>query len=70
MEVRKILPLLVAPDDPNAPAFHVVALGLPGYGFTEGPKKPGFGPAQMAEVLLFVCSEYLWKLLTTTSGGP
>ncbi|VDB86667.1 unnamed protein product [Peniophora sp. CBMAI 1063] len=49
IEVRKILPLLVTPSDPNAPAFHVVALGLPGYGFSEAPKKPGFGPKQMAE---------------------
>ncbi|VDB86668.1 unnamed protein product [Peniophora sp. CBMAI 1063] len=50
IEVRKILPLLVTPNNPDAPAFHVVALGLPGYGFSEAPKKPGFGPKQMAEV--------------------
>ncbi|VDB85441.1 unnamed protein product [Peniophora sp. CBMAI 1063] len=50
IEVRKILPLLVAPDDTSAPAFHVVALGLPGFGFSEGAKKPGFGARQMAEV--------------------
>ena len=50
IEVRKILPMLVAPQDSKAPAFHVVALGLPGHGFSEGAKKPGFGPKQMAEV--------------------
>ena len=45
-----MLPLLVAPDTPDAPAFNVVAVGLPGYGFSEAPKKSGFGPRQMAEV--------------------
>ncbi|KZV68201.1 alpha/beta-hydrolase [Peniophora sp. CONT] len=49
IEVRKILPLLVTPDDSTAPAFHLVALGLPGYGFSKAAKKPGFGPNQMAE---------------------
>jgi len=48
-EVRKILPLLVAPSTPDAPAFHVVAVGLPGFGFSEQPHKRGFGPTQMAE---------------------
>ncbi|VDB86669.1 unnamed protein product [Peniophora sp. CBMAI 1063] len=50
IEARKILPLLVTPDDENAPAFHVVALSLPGYGFSEAAKKPGLGPQQMAEI--------------------
>ncbi|EAU86115.1 epoxide hydrolase [Coprinopsis cinerea okayama7 len=31
------------------PSFHVVALSLPGYGFSEAPKKKGFEVAQMAE---------------------
>ena len=50
LEVTKILPLLVNPSADGAPAFHVVALSLPGYGFSEGPKKPGFGPIKMGEV--------------------
>ncbi|KAF7299505.1 EHN domain-containing protein [Mycena indigotica] len=49
LEVRKILPLLVdAP--PEHPAFHVVALSLPGFGFSEAPKKKGFKLDQYAEV--------------------
>jgi hypothetical protein len=32
------------------PSFNVVALSLPGFGFSEAPKKKGFGPAQYAEV--------------------
>ncbi|PPQ92837.1 hypothetical protein CVT25_004325 [Psilocybe cyanescens] len=49
IEVRKILPLLTQ-GSPDQPAFHVVALGLPGYGFSEAPKKRGFGFSQYAEV--------------------
>ncbi|KAK0435114.1 Alpha/Beta hydrolase protein [Desarmillaria tabescens] len=49
IEVRKILPLLTA-SSPEHPSFHVVALSLPGYGFSEASKKQGFRLAQYAEV--------------------
>jgi pimeloyl-ACP methyl ester carboxylesterase len=49
LEVRKILPLLVEAS-PEHPSFHVVAVSLPGYGFSEAPKKKGFGATQYAEV--------------------
>ncbi|KAI0795543.1 alpha/beta-hydrolase [Abortiporus biennis] len=49
LEVRKILPLLVEAK-PDQPSFHVVALSLPGYGFSEAPKKKGFGMKKLAEV--------------------
>jgi pimeloyl-ACP methyl ester carboxylesterase len=49
LEVRKILPLLTA-SAPEHPSFHVVALSLPGYGFSEAPRKQGFGANQYAEV--------------------
>ncbi|KIJ64436.1 hypothetical protein HYDPIDRAFT_132296 [Hydnomerulius pinastri MD-312] len=48
-EVRKLLPLLTA-ESPEHPSFHVVALSLPGFGFSEAPKKQGFSSAQYAEV--------------------
>ncbi|KAF8880403.1 Alpha/Beta hydrolase protein [Infundibulicybe gibba] len=48
-EVRKLLPLL-RQSSPEHPSFHVVALSLPGYGFSAAPKKKGFGLAQYAEV--------------------
>ena len=51
LEVRKILPLLVKAS-PDHPAFHVVALSLPGYGFSTAPTKKGFITAQYAEVSL------------------
>ncbi|KAG1772282.1 Alpha/Beta hydrolase protein [Suillus occidentalis] len=49
LEVRKILPLLTA-SAPEYPSFHVVALSLPGFGFSEAPHKQGFGINQYAEV--------------------
>lgn len=52
IEVRKILPLLVNAS-PDQASFHVVALGLPGYGFSQAPTKKGFELSQFAEVLLY-----------------
>lgn len=49
LEVGKILPLLIE-ESQEHPSFHVVAIGLPGYGFSEAPKKKGFGMTQYAEV--------------------
>ncbi|KAL0960891.1 hypothetical protein HGRIS_005900 [Hohenbuehelia grisea] len=49
LEVRKLLPLLVK-GSPDHPAFHVVAFSLPGYGFSEAPKRKGFRLKQFAEV--------------------
>ena len=49
IEVRKVLPLLVSASAGD-PSFHVVALSLPGFGFSEAPKKKGFSVAQFAEV--------------------
>ncbi|KAI0075232.1 alpha/beta-hydrolase [Panus rudis PR-1116 ss-1] len=49
MEGSKILPLLTAVS-PDQPSFHVVALSLPGYGWSDAPKKPGFAAKQFAEV--------------------
>ncbi|TFY73298.1 hypothetical protein EWM64_g10714, partial [Hericium alpestre] len=51
IEVRRILPLLTAkPKENEHPSFHVVALSLPGYGFSEAPHKKGFTGPQYAEV--------------------
>ncbi|KAH9849513.1 alpha/beta-hydrolase [Lenzites betulinus] len=49
LEVRKVLPLLTAAS-PEHPSFHVVAVSLPGYGFSEAPRKPGFSGKQYAEL--------------------
>ncbi|KAJ7282465.1 Alpha/Beta hydrolase protein [Mycena rebaudengoi] len=49
IEVRKMMPLLTTVT-PGHPSFHVVALSLPGYGFSEAPSKKGFRTPQYAEV--------------------
>ncbi|KAK0201601.1 Alpha/Beta hydrolase protein [Desarmillaria ectypa] len=51
IEVRKILPLLTA-SSPDYPSFHVVALSLPGYGFSQATKKQGFKIGQRAELMI------------------
>ncbi|TFY66908.1 hypothetical protein EVG20_g4191 [Dentipellis fragilis] len=49
IEATKVLPLLVdTPDD--KPSFHVVAVGLPNFGFSEAAGKKGFAKHQYAEV--------------------
>ncbi|TRM57249.1 Alpha/Beta hydrolase protein [Schizophyllum amplum] len=48
IEARKLAPLLVGGAN-GQPSFHVVALSLPGYGFSQQPRKKGFGLAQYAE---------------------
>ncbi|KAF7342904.1 EHN domain-containing protein [Mycena sanguinolenta] len=49
IEARKIAPLLTQAL-PDQPTFHLVAVSLPGYGFSEAPKKKGFRLAQYAEL--------------------
>ncbi|THV04485.1 alpha/beta-hydrolase [Dendrothele bispora CBS 962.96] len=50
IEVRKILPLLTNPEKEDELSFHVVAPSLPGFGFSEAPRKKGFNLTQYAEV--------------------
>ncbi|KAJ6571798.1 Alpha/Beta hydrolase protein [Mycena capillaripes] len=74
LEGRKLLPLLTMGTD-DFPAFHVVILSLPGYGFSEGAHTKGFGIAQYAEVgnklmLTLGYSEYgIIKLRREEIGG-
>ncbi|KAL0958909.1 hypothetical protein HGRIS_014227 [Hohenbuehelia grisea] len=49
IEARNILPVLTAPP-PGQPGFDVVAFSLPGFGFSEAPKKKGFQIQHYAEV--------------------
>jgi len=50
LEVEKVIESLVSPKDPGAQAFHVVAPSLPGFVFSEGPKKDGFWLKNFAAV--------------------
>ncbi|PIL35240.1 hypothetical protein GSI_03030 [Ganoderma sinense ZZ0214-1] len=51
LESRKLLPILTA-NLVDKPSFHVVVLSLPGYGFSEAPKRRGFAGAQQAQKAL------------------
>ncbi|KAG7095350.1 hypothetical protein E1B28_006110 [Marasmius oreades] len=50
IEATKLIPLLTQPESTDFPSFHVVVMSLPGYGFSEAPKKPGFNASRHAEV--------------------
>ena len=54
LEFVKISDLLVNPGrhgGTDADAFHVVAVSLPGYGFSGKPREPGFSPERMGAVV-------------------
>ena len=48
-EMTKLLPLLSDKERQGGPAFHVVALSLPNFGFSSRVNKAGFGIGQYAE---------------------
>lgn len=50
-EFYDFFPLLTTPNDDSDYVFEVVAPSLPGYGWSEGSAKKGFGPAEIAVVL-------------------
>jgi pimeloyl-ACP methyl ester carboxylesterase len=56
LEATKIIKELTS--NGNHPAFHFVALSLPNYGFSEGPRKKGFAIEQYAET----CNKLMLKL--------
>jgi hypothetical protein len=69
LEVTKLIEELPKGGGPH-PAFHVVALSLPNYGFSEGSKKKGFAIEQYAET----CHKLMLKLgyneYVTQGGNP
>ncbi|KAJ6443484.1 putative serine hydroxymethyltransferase, mitochondrial [Purpureocillium lavendulum] len=67
-EVLKILPLLTEPEDPDAPAFDVVAPSLPNFGFSDGVNKKGFSISQYAETLHKVMVNLEYDRYVTQGG--
>ena len=49
-EFHKIIDALAEPADPSAPAFHVVAPSLPGYAWSDIPRRAGVGPPAIADM--------------------
>jgi pimeloyl-ACP methyl ester carboxylesterase len=56
VQMLPIIPLLTGPDDP-ADAFDVVALSLPGYGFSDRPTRPGMDVARIAGIVVDVMEQ-------------
>jgi pimeloyl-ACP methyl ester carboxylesterase len=50
LEFVRISEMLANPDDSAAPAFHVVAPAMPGYGFSSLPDRPGVNLSRIAEL--------------------
>ena len=49
-DFHKIIDELAEPSDPDAPAFHVIAPSLPGYGWSDIPTRAGLGPPAIADI--------------------
>ncbi|WP_280215015.1 epoxide hydrolase family protein [Nocardia cyriacigeorgica] len=47
-EFTDVIEELAVPDDPGAPAFHVVAPSLPGFGYSDKPATTGWGTEKIA----------------------
>ncbi|KAL0573633.1 hypothetical protein V5O48_008329 [Marasmius crinis-equi] len=58
VEVQKVAPLLTQSDSEEHPSFHVVALSLPGFGFSQGTTKPGFSASRHAEIIRRLAQMY------------
>jgi hypothetical protein len=72
MEFTKIIGPLTNPiahGGRSEDAFHVICPSIPGYGFSDAPKKPGFGCRQIADVFAklmpnMVCKEGIGVMLS------
>ncbi len=49
-DFHKIIDELAEPSDPDVAAFHVIAPTLPGYGWSDIPKRSGVGPSAIADM--------------------
>ena len=55
-EFHKIIDRLAEPDGPGAPAFHVIAPSLPGYAWSDIPRRGGIGPPAIADMWIELMS--------------
>ena len=56
-DFHKVIDDLAEPSDPDAPAFHVIAPSLPGYGWSDIPAKAGLGPPAIADIWVELMSQ-------------
>jgi pimeloyl-ACP methyl ester carboxylesterase len=67
-EFWKVLDALANPDDPSAPAFHVIAPSLPGYGWSDKPLSP-IGPRAIARLYDALMTDVLGYKNYIAQGG-
>ncbi|NMO89236.1 epoxide hydrolase family protein [Actinomycetospora sp. TBRC 11914] len=79
VEFLDVLDALTTPSDPSAPAFHVVAPSLPGFGFSDKPTTTGWGVDHIADAWVelmdrlgydrFLAQGGDWGAMVTTALG-
>ncbi|KAJ4992482.1 epoxide hydrolase 1 [Stagonosporopsis vannaccii] len=67
LEATKLIPFLTEPSGERQ-AFHVVAPSIPGYGFSQYSKKPGFGLEQHAECFARLMKELKYDSFVCQGG--
>lgn len=50
-EFYELIPMLTTPNDESPFVFEVIVPSLPGFGWSEGARRPGFGVLEMSVVL-------------------
>ena len=69
VEFSDLIDPLCVPEEADAPAFHLVVPSLPGFGFSEKPKEPGWGPTRIAAALKTLMIETLGYDQFMVQGG-
>lgn len=69
VEFLGVIDALTAPPDDASPAFHVVAISLPGYGLSSAPTAPGWGVAAIADALNELMTVHLAYPAYNVQGG-
>lgn len=68
VEFVDLLDELAEPEDPQAPAFHVVVPSLPGFGFSDKPATTGWGTEKIAAAWAEVMAELGYERFLAHGG--
>ena len=68
VEFHRVIDALAEPEDPAAPAFHVIAPSLPGYGFSGPVREAGWGATRIARAVLELVGRLGYDRCTTHGG--
>lgn len=69
IEIRKVVKELANPVDSTKPAFHVVVPSIPGFGFSDAPKRHGINPSKVAIAYDKIMNKVLGYEWYVTQGG-